>query len=108
MSTMNRREAIAAALSSMALPGAVIGEASIPSRVYSVMRGDRGRVWLDGKEVKAVACYPGNASGWAECLIDKQGRPLGMNDPPVIVANRVFKRRFFGRVLFARAVDVKP
>lgn len=117
---MNRREAIAAALASIALPRAVIAKATGPSyssfdvarkrkTVYIAEQGDRGRVWLDGREVKAVACYPGDAArqrddrdgnGWVECLIDKGGKPLGMDDPPVIVADRVFKRRFFGRIRF--------
>lgn len=99
---MNRREAIAAACASLALPRAAVGHVSGP-RSYSVEHGDHGRVWLDGKEVKAVACCPGDdkdGSGWAECMVDESGKPLGVDGHFVIAGNQVAKSLFQGCVRF--------
>lgn len=136
---MNRREAIATALASMALPRAVLAESSGPitawqhtghgyhrfvngvckcgqkstddpdmcavfgPRVYSLDAGDHGRVWLNDKQVKAVACCLGEGqegSGWVECFIDEHGQPLGIDDQPVIVGGEPAKARILGRVRF--------
>ena len=63
----------------------------IAGKVYSVASGDRGRVTINGVEVNAVACCPGDP-GWADIIQPERFIPNRMTAIP--------RARQVGRVEF--------
>lgn len=61
------------------------------NKIFSVENGDRGKVTVDGEEVKAVSCQVG-PNGWAVVLRPDLAHPFAVEIPRITVRGDV---RFF-------------